>query len=296
MAPCRDTDALRLPGSLGPALQAARKMLRQADIASAELDAELLVAEALEISRLELYLQRERQLDAAALASICSLIHRRAAFEPMAYILGRKEFYGFDFTISPGVLVPRPETETLIDVVREVYSPHAPLVFADTCTGSGILGVTMGMCFSKSRGVLLDVSEAALPVARANVQAHQLHDRLDLVRGDLLGALKPASLDLVLANPPYLATQEIQAAAADVREYEPRLALEGGQDGTQIPQRLLHEAAGVLKPGGMLCFEIGWQHGDWLQHALRSGPWEAIRCEQDLAGHDRVGVAFRRSC
>ncbi|MFO7718328.1 MAG: peptide chain release factor N(5)-glutamine methyltransferase [Desulfohalobium sp.] len=296
MPPRPDIDTLGLSLSLGRVLQAARQVLRQADIATAQLDAELLVAAALEISRLDLYLQRERLLDAVALRRIASLIRRRAAFEPVAYILGHKEFYGLEFAVSPGVLIPRPETETLIDAVREEYSPQTPLVFADTCTGSGILGVALAICFPKSSGVLLDLSDAALSVARSNVQTHQVKDRLDLVRGDLLGSLKPASLDLVLANPPYLATQEIQATAADVREYEPRLALEGGQVGTEIPQRLLHEAAFVLKPGGVLCFEIGWQQGAWLQEAMRAGPWERVRCVQDLAGHDRVGVAHLKSC
>ncbi len=290
------SEILCQPGPLSAVLRAATGILRQAGIDSARLDAEILVADALSVSRLELYLQHDRWIQAEELRRIAIRLERRSKFEPVAYIVGCKEFYGLDFHVRPGVLIPRPETETIIDAVREWFTPESIFRFADTCTGSGILGVVLATYFPRSQGVLIDISDEALAIARSNVQLHGLKQRLLAVQGDLLHPTARNQLDLVVANPPYLAPREVEETMPDVRLHEPRLALEGGDTGCLFLQRLVEQAQRALKPGGMVCVEMGWQQEQWVQEQFHGPAWERTAVLKDLAGHDRVVVAHRSKC
>lgn len=217
----------------------------------------------------------------------------------MAYILEEKEFYGHAFRVSQDVLIPRPETERLIEVVRGYVSLiHSPWVFADVCTGSGIIGIILAMVCPESRGILVDCSKSALAIASRNVRRHGLEHRLQLVCGDLASALAPASLDLLVANPPYIAEQERPVLEREVRDYEPDLALFSGANGLQAARVLADQAQRVLKKGARLIMELGFDQPAQLQSLLASQDlmWAEQTVFQDLSRRDRVLALQKTVC
>ena len=201
-------------------------LLREAGVDSPRLSAQILAARALGCDRVRLVVDARRVLGAGEAAGVRELVARRAAGEPVAYILGEKEFYGLDFAVSPAVLVPRPETEHLIEEAERRLGRDAAIHFADLGTGSGCIAVTLAVRFKDARGLALDRSAAALDVARGNARRHGVDERLQFLRGDMGGVwARAASLDLVVSNPPYVSEAEYRTVSFEVADYEPRSAL-----------------------------------------------------------------------
>ncbi|MCF8105243.1 MAG: peptide chain release factor N(5)-glutamine methyltransferase [Desulfohalobiaceae bacterium] len=276
--------------TIGQLLSGYTRCLEQKGIDAPRLSAEVITARALGLSRLELLLCRDRLLSPREADQAKRLLRRREKGEPLAYILGQREFYGQDFLVSNQVLIPRPETELVIETARELLPRQKPFLFADICTGSGVIGIMLARLFPESRGMLLDISLSALDVARRNIQKHDLGHRLQPACADLASALGPESLDLLAVNPPYIPQGELDALSPEIREHEPRLALDGGQSGLDAILLLLDQARRVLKDGGRLIMEIGQGQGTCLRQA--GGPsgtsWGRLRTFKDLSGRERV--------
>ncbi len=227
---------------------------------SPRLDAELLAAQALNLRRLDVYLQFDRPLEEEQLGAIRELVRRRGDGEPVAHITGEREFYGRAFRVTPDVLIPRPETETLVGLAIAEAQTRAPggegLRIADIATGSGCIAVTLAAELPGARITATDVSEAALSVARVNAARHQVADRVELVLGSWCAPVAGRAFDIVVANPPYIPTGELADLARDVRDHEPVLALDGGTDGLDAYRELLPSIATVLADGGWSALEI----------------------------------------
>jgi release factor glutamine methyltransferase len=258
------------------------------------LDAELLAAHSLGIRRLDLYLQFDRPLDDAELAPIRALLRRRAAGEPIAYIVGEREFYGRAFAVSPAVLIPRPETELLVERalvwLREGGGDPlgAGLRAADLGTGSGCIAVTLA-CEAPGLEVAAgDVSGDALDVARGNARRHGVEEKVSFARGPWWGPFGDLAVDLLVSNPPYVSDTELDGLMRDVRDHEPRAALAAGDDGLTAYRELLAGAPAHLRPQGVVLLEIAPPRRDAVV-GLVGATWSAARIEvhDDLAGLPR---------
>lgn len=269
---------------------------RLSGVDSPRLSAELLAAHALGCSRLTLNLERGRVLTGAELAAVEALIARRAAGEPVAYILGSREFYGLDFVVSPAVLIPRPETEHIVEGVEARFTKKQAFRFADLGTGSGILAVTLTTLFPEARGVAVDISADALDVARANAEAHNVADKLDFLQADFTVETVEGAFDLVVSNPPYVTEAEFEAASHEVTGFEPTGALVSGADGLDHIRAMLPGVAAMLNPRGWLLMEIGCGQGQAVINIIidKQPLFEEVGVEKDLAGRDRVVVARKK--
>jgi release factor glutamine methyltransferase len=256
------------------------------DLATPRLDAELLVAHALGLPRLQLYVQFDRPLLPDELAAIRALIKRRQAGESVAYLVGKKEFWGLEFAVDARVLVPRPDTETLIEVARERLADAPTPRAADVGTGSGAIALTLAKLFPAAAVFAVDVSPAALEVARGN--AERLALAVTFVEGDLGAPLaEHGPFSLLVANLPYIPSGELAALPAEVR-VEPTLALDGGPDGLALVRRLVAEAPGLLGPGGVLALEIGAGQAPATAELLRAAGFTDLQTRRDLGGIERV--------
>ena len=265
---------------------------------SPRLDAELLTAHALDTGRVQLYVQHDRPLLPAELATLRDLVKRRQAGESVAYILGKKEFFGLAFNVDKRVLVPRPDTETLVDEAlaflraetagpaTESTGEHPPLKVADVGTGSGAIAVAIAKHSTGAWVVATDISPDALAVARENAGRHGV--TVTFAQGDLEAALQPlAPLDLIVANLPYIPTATIATLAPEVRA-EPALALDGGPDGLSLVRRLVAAAPALLNPRGALALEIGAGQAAATAALMEAGGFVEIRRRRDLGQVDRV--------
>lgn len=262
-------------------------------IASPRLDSELLVAHALGIDRVKLYMDLDRPLLPAELATVRELVMRRRKREPIAYILGRREFWGRAFEVSPAVLIPRPETETLVERALALLPLDREARVVDLCTGSGCVGITLAAERPLVTAVLTDLSAAALAVAARNAEKHRVTARLELREGDLFAALREGErFAVITANPPYLAERELAECAPDVREHEPRMALVAGPNGDEILARVAAGARAHLEPGGCVLSEIGAGQGPRARALYTDAGLRDVELLVDLAGLDRVVVGF----
>jgi release factor glutamine methyltransferase len=251
------------------------------------LDAELLLAHALRCDRVRLYIDVDKPLAAEELATFKALIVRRGAREPVAYILGTKEFYGRAFEVPPGVFIPRPETELLVRIVVEHLPGEAPARVLDLCAGSGAVGVSIAAERPRSSVDLVEVSTEAAPVARRNGQK-LAPGRVRVFNGDLYAALPEKVLyDAIAANPPYVATGDARRLAPDVVQHEPHLALFAGEDGLTVIRRIVGGLRDWLAPGGLFVTEIDPAQGETVAALLREAGLAQVRVERDLAGLDR---------
>jgi release factor glutamine methyltransferase len=259
------------------------------------LDAQLLLCSVLDRERSYLYTYPEQELDTAQEARWQELLARRERNEPLAYIIGHKEFYGLDFVVDRRVLIPRPETELLVETAlaicqRLLENGQSPLV-ADIGTSSGAIPISLAVQEPRLPYLYAcDVSPDALAVARLNCQRRGVSERVRLLQGDLLEPL-PEPVDLLLANLPYVGTKEQAAMSPDVLDYEPELALFSGPEGLDLLRRLLHEAsqAGKLRAHAVLLLEIGYRQREALTRLAREiWPNADVSCLRDYAGWDRV--------
>jgi len=259
---------------------------------SARLDADLLVAHALGVKRIALYLDLERPLVEDELVRVRKLVERRRAHEPIAYILGEREFYGRRFEVTPEVLIPRPDTETLVEQALALLRADAPEGrVLDLCTGSGAIALSLAAELPDRRVVATDVSEPALAVAARNAAQLGVADRVELRAGDLFAALPAGErFALITANPPYVGAHELPTLAADVRDYEPHLALDAGSDALVFYRRIAREAPAYLAPGASLLVEVGYTQASDVVALLRERGLLDVRTHKDLAGIERVVI------
>ena len=276
--------------TLRAALQDAASQL--ASSPTGRRDAELLLMRATGRDRAYLLTHPEAKLTAGQAAVYQSWLERRARHEPVQYILGEQEFFGLKFRVTPDVLIPRPETEHLVEatLVRAVH--NRPLRIVDVGTGSGAVAVAVAHALLNAQITALDISGAALAVALENAQRHGVEERIRFVQSDLLAAVAPAAVvneqfDMVVSNPPYVAESEL--LEPQVREYEPAAALFAGPDGLDIYRRLIPQAHSALRPGGWLLMEIGHGQGDALAQMLAG--WKNVSFVGDLQGIPRVACA-----
>lgn len=262
-------------------------------IATARLDAELLVAQALGIDRVGLYLDLNRPLVDEERAAIRALVSRRRDREPVAYILGYRDFYGRRFAVDSSVLIPRPDTETLIEHALKCIPEDRPFRVLDVGTGSGAIALTLAAERPLATTTATDVSEDALRVASKNAAALGLGDRVRFVRAQLVD--EGSEYDLVVSNPPYVTRAQMAALEPEVRDYEPSLALEGGEDGLDVVRALLGVAAGVTHAGAQMLIEVGeGQAASALASAEQGDAWTPVGTHTDLNGIERV-VHLRRT-
>lgn len=263
------------------------------------LEAEVLLAEVLGCRRIELYTRFEDVPPDDARTAFRDLVRRRSEGTPVAYLVGRREFYSMDFRVTPDVLIPRPDTEhvviALLDHAKGAAAERPRI--CDVGTGSGIIAVCAAKHLPRAEVTALDLSSAALEVARGNARQHGVEERIEFVESDLFAAVPPgASFDVVASNPPYIATAEMAELARDVRDYEPRAALEAGPQGTEVIERLIPQAAEHLAPGGLLLIEISPRILDAVTALLAAQPkLEPGPVIKDLARLPRVVQATRRA-
>jgi release factor glutamine methyltransferase len=270
---------------------------QRAGIEPARLEAQVLLAHALSCDRVRLYMDFDRPLLADELGHYRALIQRRLSGEPLAYLVGEQEFWSLPFRVGPEVLIPRRDTETVIEVVLDqVGDRTAPLRIADLCTGSGVLAITLARELGQAQVVATDISEAAARIARDNAERNQVADRVDVRVGDLHAPLAgEPPFDILVSNPPYIRSADIAGLTREVR-CEPRLALDGGVDGLTFYTRIIAGALTHLAPGGLLVFE----HGFDQDHAVRqlidaTGAFDPAATRHDLGGQPRVTHARRRA-
>lgn len=269
--------------------------LKKSGSTSPRLDAEVLLSHARGCQRIELYTAFDEEPSEQVRAAFREMVKRRAEGSPVAYLVGYKEFYSATFEVNPDVLIPRPETEHLVvdalDRAKELAAGGNQLQIVDVGTGSGAIAVSVAKHFAKCHVTAVDISPAALEVARRNAQRHALaDDRIVFVQGDLLSWCKPdQQFDLILSNPPYVSPEEFQSLTKSVRDFEPKMALVAEPDGGSIIVKLIEQAAKHLRPGGFLIFEFSpMLAGRLSQLITQPGDWSEPQITKDLAGHARI--------
>jgi release factor glutamine methyltransferase len=269
--------------SLKQALSRARGILAEKDVEDAPLEGELLLRHVLAISRTQLYLDLDRELNPEEEGTFRQLLERRLSGEPAAYITGHREFYGHDFYVDSRVLIPRPESELLVEKALGLAQEHPIFTIAEVGTGSGAIAISLALELPEARIYATDISAPALEVARLNCRRQGVGDRVRLLHGDMLAPL-PAAVDLIVANLPYVRRSELAAV-----RFEPRLALDGGSDGIEKIRQLCRQVGDKLCPGGSLLLEIGQGQGKEVTTLLNTlFPSGKVKLTPDLSGIERV--------
>jgi release factor glutamine methyltransferase len=285
--------------TIGALVAWARRSLEQAGTDHAAQEALWLLGHAFGLESHQLVGKAEQPVSAEQWARAESLVARRVAREPLQYILGTQEFCGLEFHVNPAVLIPRPETELLVqEVIRE--SGHIKeVLLVDVGTGSGCIAITLATILSGARILAIDRSAEALATARQNAERHGVTNRIDWMEGDLLAPLRERGMvgvvDVIVSNPPYIAESDWNGLQLEVRLFEPRMALIGGTEGTEFHERLFQDAKEILVPGGSLVMEIGQGQAAALRRiAEQVGGYAPLQVLDDAAGIERVVIAQRQ--
>ena len=277
-------------------IQDTHQKLESAGIPDARLEAEVLVMSVLRMPRQAIFAEQEREVSEQQQVALDELLKRRYTREPLAYILGQREFYGINVVLTPAVLIPRPESEGLVEhalFMAMMGMESTDLTIADVGTGSGAIAINLAMHLPMGRIFAVDISDSVLDVAAYNIRAHGVGDRVSLAIGDLLDAV-PEPLDLIVANLPYIPTDRISTLQPEVQK-EPVLALDGGADGLDLIRRLLAQAENKLKSHGIILLEMDPDQVPVVAElALQHFPKGSTDVEQDLAGMDRILVIHRQ--
>jgi release factor glutamine methyltransferase len=282
-------------------LQWTTEHLKKSGSPSPRLDAEVLLAEARGCQRIELYTAFAEEPPEPIKAKFRELIKRRASGEPVAYLVGKKEFYSLSFRVDRGCLIPRGETEHIVveclDRIKGIAQrvSDRPIRIVDVCTGSGCIAVAVAKHAPSVEVTAIDISAEAIAIAQSNVDAHGVSDRVRIHQGDLLASVENQSVDFVLSNPPYVSESEHAALDRSVRDHEPYLALVSGPSGTEIVDRLAIEAAQKLVLDGWFLCEFSPMIADRVFATMeQSGDWKNLSFVKDLAGHKRLIAAQRK--
>jgi release factor glutamine methyltransferase len=281
-------------GAIAPNLERAAERLRAAGVELPRLDAELLMAWAAGVERAHL-IAREVEMSRDAVARFESALARRERREPIAYITGIREFHSLDFEVSPAVLIPRPETETLVDAAVRFLGERPGARVLDIGTGSGAIAISIAYECPRVRTIATDISADALEIARRNANRHGVADRIEFRRADLFepqgGGAPLGSFDLIVSNPPYIEDAAIASLQPEVRDYEPRAALEGGADGLGYYRRIAADARGHLAPGGALMVEVGAGQAEAVRTMFADAGMRGLDVINDLSAAARVVIA-----
>ncbi|MFI4963855.1 MAG: peptide chain release factor N(5)-glutamine methyltransferase [Caulobacterales bacterium] len=281
--------------TLVQAWQAARRRLEAAGLAGPVIDARLLVEVAAGATRADIVADPHRALTPEQEATLDDYLARRERREPVSHILGRKGFWKIMLNVTPDVLTPRPDTETVVEWVLRDFPEHAARSVLDLGVGSGAILLSILAERPAARGLGVDVSEEALAVARDNAAHLGLAGRVALLRSDWTEGLADANFDLVVSNPPYIASAVIETLEPEVRDHEPRIALEGGPDGLMHYRRLAPEILRVLKPGGRFAVEIGYDQKDAVEALFREAGAAEVQTLRDLGDRDRVVAGVKKA-
>ncbi len=284
--------------SLSEVIAEARRLLEQAGIESAEQEAFWIVEHVLRLPAHHVVADRDRLLSPAELVAARGLIKRRVGREPLQYILGTQEFCGLEFDVNQAVLIPRPETELLVDYVAQRIPAERQATIVDVCTGSGCIAVAIARLRPRARVIATDLSTPSLDVARRNAARHVVCERITWLEGDLLEPLAGQELegriDVIVSNPPYISEADWATLQPEVRLFEPRGALVAGPQGTELHERLLQEAGRYLSPGGALIMEIGAGQARAMRRIVDQIPgYRFHRLVYDEAGLERVVIVER---
>lgn len=285
--------------TIAEAIAKAAARLTAHRIENARLDAEVLLAVVLDRDRAWLVAHFPDKLDDRYRRYFDQLLTRRAVREPLQYIIGGQEFWGLGFTVTPDVLIPRPETELVVESAIEALSGIAAPLIVDLCTGSGCIAVSLAKEFPGAQVVATDRSVEALSVARTNAGRHGTADRIRFLEGDLFNPLAGLDVrgraDVITANPPYVRSGEFAKLQPEVRDFEPEIALVAGPDGTEVAERIILAAPDHLKQGAPLIMEMGIGQGEALEAvAEQTGAYASVRVLKDLAGIERVIIAKKQ--
>lgn len=279
--------------SVGDAVAWGATALDESDICcvNSRADATLMLRQVLGLSAAQLHVEWERQLTQQQTQQYNVMLRRRQTGEPLQYILGVQEFFGLPFRVTPAVLIPRPETEHLVEAaIVRLRSMEQPRIL-DVGTGSGAIAVALAHSLPASRLTAVDISGAALRLAEQNAKENGVAHRIRFVESDLMPAVQAETFDAIVSNPPYIAMGERKQLPVEVRDFEPEQALFAGASGLEIIERLVHAAPASLAPGGWLLMEIGYNQRDAVAGLLR--PWNAVEFLPDLQGIPRVAIAQR---
>lgn len=263
------------------------------------LSAELLLSNVLALKRIELYMHFDQVVEKEQLDRLRSLVKRAGEQEPVAYLVGKTEFYSIEIEVSSDCLIPRPETELLVErAIEFLRGREGPQSVCDLCTGSACIAVAIAKNFPHAHVVATDISDAALSIAARNIAKHELQDRITLLNGDLFDPVIPhldgGRFDLIVCNPPYVSTGEYESLDRNVRQYEPALGLLGGHDGLDVYRRIADRAWSVLKDDGAIILEIGYSQGPAVREMLEdAGISSTVKVEKDFSDNDRVVTAAR---
>jgi release factor glutamine methyltransferase len=274
--------------TLVKAWNAAKDRLKTVQIDQPAIDARLLLEVAADVTRTDIITDPYRVLTEAQMATLDDFLNRRARREPVSHIIGRKGFWKILLQVNKHVLTPRPETEVIVDEVLKAFPEQMPFNMLDLGVGSGTILLAVLAERPAAKGLGIDVSEEALAVARENAANLDLAGRVALLRGDWTNGLGDDSFDLVVSNPPYIATHVIETLEPEVRDHEPRLALDGGPDGLDAYRFLAGEILRVLKPGAMFAVEIGYDQSQAVEDLFRQAGAQNVRTIKDLSVNDRV--------
>ncbi len=278
-------------------IQDTHRKLESANIPDARLEAEVLVMNVMRMARQSIFAEQEADVSAQQQADLDELLERRFSREPLAYILGQREFYGISVMVTPAVLIPRPETEGLVEhalFMALMGMESTELTIADVGTGSGAIAINLAIHLPAAKIFAVDLTDEVLDVASYNIRAHGVSDRVSLAIGDLLDAV-PEPVDLIVANLPYIPTDRMPTLQPEVQK-EPALALDGGPDGLDLVRRLLTQAEDKLKDHGIILLELDPEQVPVVQDlALQQFPEGGTSVEQDLAGLDRILAIHRQA-
>ena len=263
-------------------LKAGKERLIRAEIEDADCDAWILLEYISGLDRARFFLYEQEKVPTDVITKYTEMLEQRSCHIPVQHLTGSQEFMGLEFMVTPDVLIPRQDTELLVETVLPYVKGKNGL---DVCTGSGCIAISLALLGQTLATDAVDISEKALKVAKIN--AGRLHAPVDFYQGDLLEDIK-GTYDVIVSNPPYIASGELQKLMPEVHDHEPELALDGGTDGLDYYPRLLQEVTKHLAPGGIFAVEIGYDQGVAVREMFRRNHFEDVKCHQDLCGKDRV--------
>lgn len=271
--------------------------LTNKNIDSPRLSAELLLSSVLGLKRIELYTQFDKSVPKQQLDKLHGLVERAGRCEPVAYLVGKTEFYSLELDITPDCMIPRPETELLVERAIEFLRTRSSRQFVcDLCTGSGCIAIAIARNYPDCQIIATDISDAALNVAAKNIEKDQLKDRIKMLCGDLFDPLVPQldvdKFDLIVCNPPYVSAAEFEKLGKNIKDYEPHIALYAGENGLDVHRRITEKVDVFLKPDATLILEIGYRQGQVVRELLEQADcFSEIKIEKDFHGNDRIVIA-----
>lgn len=285
----KDSSSASMANSIADAILQGAHTLRKAGVSEARREAGSLLAHVLERDRSFIISHAEDEISEAQTEKYREHVAWRARGKPLQYITGRQEFFGLEFEVTPDVLIPRPETELLIETALKLAPEATPLI-CDMGTGSGCIGITLAHQRKDAQIIAVDISEAALEVAKRNAARHGVSDRVKFVVSDCFEALEPPQqqFDMVVSNPPYVAESAMVGLQREVRDFEPKVALAAGTDGLSIIRRLITQSERFIRDGGHLLFEMGFDQRETVERLVNANAWRLLDIQQDLQGIPRT--------